>query len=325
MKDLEEVSKKRFEVLHSTAEHSHTLASDATFSKEVSRLDKKATKEEKKLAELEASVKEILAKSGSTKEELERTQNLLEEIKSKHETKERPLSKEEKEEQKHDKKVIKELTKKVASLQSAVIGFEVKETRTMKELEHTMKQLEDGDFKEKELGEEWWVYEVFYGGEMTGDYKEGLVSYNEPHLLKGWEEHKLVKLTPRKIMQLLGTDAGRHIIHPQIWVSSLMSGYKDKGCYGRDLHTTQDNDRWISKFPNWIITDTRFPNELKAVKDRGGITIMIRRKETDHLSGDHASETALDNTEFDHVISNNGTIEDLIKVVKDILQYRGII
>jgi len=189
----------------------------------------------------------------------------------------------------------------------------------------TMKQLEDRDFKEKELGEEWWVYEVFYGGEMTGDYKEGLVSYNEPHLLKGWEEHKLVKLTPRKIMQLLGTDAGRHIIHPQIWVSSLMSGYQDEGYYQEDIHPIQGNCKWISKFPNWIITDTRFPNELKAVKDRGGITIMIRRKETDHLSGDHASETALDNTEFDHVISNNGTIEDLIKVVKDILQYRGII
>jgi hypothetical protein len=187
----------------------------------------------------------------------------------------------------------------------------------------TMEQLEDREFKEKELGEEWWVYKVW--NDQEGNFVEGLISYNEPHLLKGWENYDLIKLTPRKIMQLLGTDAGRHIIHPQIWVSSLMSGYKDKGCYGRDLHTTQDNDRWISKFPNWIITDTRFPNELKAVKDRGGITIMIRRKETDHLSGDHASETALDNTEFDHVISNNGTIEDLIKVVKDILQYRGII
>jgi len=188
----------------------------------------------------------------------------------------------------------------------------------------TMKQLEDREFKEKELGEEWWVFVVGRDGQYSG-YDKDLVAYDEQHLLEDWEDYDLIKLTPRKIMQLLGTDAGRHIIHPQIWVSSLMSGYKDKGCYGRDLHTTQDNDRWISKFPNWIITDTRFPNELKAVKDRSGITIMIRREETDHLSGDHASETALDNAEFDHVISNNGTIEDLIKVVKDILQYRGII
>jgi hypothetical protein len=212
----------------------------------------------------------------------------------------------------------------------------------------TMEQLEDREFKEKELGEEWWVYKVW--NDQEGNFVEGLISYNEPHLLKDWEYHKLIKLTPRKIMQLLGTDAGRHIIHPQIWVSSLMSGYTAKQKVINYEHKNKNDfsgywvkcqtclkgfgsdnkrafmckscvDKQVNIYPNWIITDTRFPNELKAVKDRGGITIMIRRKETDHLSGDHASERALDNAEFDHIISNNGTIEDLIKKVKNILQY----
>jgi hypothetical protein len=33
------------------------------------------------------------------------------------------------------------------------------------------------------------------------------------------------------------------------------------------------------KYPNWIITDCRFENELKAVKERDGITIRVQRPE----------------------------------------------
>ena len=35
----------------------------------------------------------------------------------------------------------------------------------------------------------------------------------------------LVKLTPRKLLQLLGTDCGRDIIHPNIWVNALFADY----------------------------------------------------------------------------------------------------
>ena len=34
-----------------------------------------------------------------------------------------------------------------------------------------------------------------------------------------------IKLTPRLILQLLGTDCGRDIIHPNIWVNSTMMAY----------------------------------------------------------------------------------------------------
>ena len=40
---------------------------------------------------------------------------------------------------------------------------------------------------------------------------------------------------------------------------------------------------------------------------------------------EHISETALDNAEFDYVIDNNGTIEELIKQVKKILIKEKII
>jgi hypothetical protein len=123
--------------------------------------------------------------------------------------------------------------------------------------------LEDREFKEKELGEEW----------------DGL--------------------TPRKILQLLGTEAGREIIHPNIWVNSLFADY------------TTDS--------NWIITDVRFPNEAQAIKDRGGIIIRIERPGGEsHCGGAHASETALDDYDFDIVINNDGTIEELIDKVKQL-------
>jgi hypothetical protein len=79
------------------------------------------------------------------------------------------------------------------------------------------------------------------------------------------------------------------------------------------------------RYPNWIITDTRFPNELQAVKDKGGITIKVVRPETDYLAGDHASETALDKSKFDYVIVNDGTMDDLVKEIEKILIEEGII
>lgn len=143
MMELADRSNKRFEVLHSAAQKTEELITDPRFTKDVEKLEKKALKEEKRIAELEMAVQDIITKGGNTKEELDRTQQLLAALQHENENREPPVSKEEKEMAKQDKKLIKELTKKVATLQSAVIGFEVKETKTMKELENTMKQLED--------------------------------------------------------------------------------------------------------------------------------------------------------------------------------------
>jgi hypothetical protein len=163
----------------------------------------------------------------------------------------------------------------------------------------TREQLEDRDYKEKELGEEWWRYRAHDGSVYRNCAKQ---VYDK----KPKNERLVDKLTPRKILQLLGTEAGRFIIHDDIWINSMFSDYKPDTS-------------------NWITTDTRFPNELEAVKERGGITIVVKRPETDHLAGDHASETALDNSTFDEVIVNDGSLEDLIEKVKEILARREII
>ena len=73
-----------------------------------------------------------------------------------------------------------------------------------------------------------------------------------------------------------------------------------------------------NNFPNWIITDMRFLNEMEAVKKREGITIRVNRNLEESKDQDE-SETELDNAEFDYVIENNGTIEELIEKVREIL------
>lgn len=164
----------------------------------------------------------------------------------------------------------------------------------------TREQLEDRDFKEKELGEEWWCYPLSEKNEM-GEFEDVLLDYN---LYKAPPEY-LRKTTPRLILQLLGTEGVRNVIHPNAWVNATMSPYnKDRS--------------------NWLITDMRFPNEFMEVCNKDGITLRIERP--DIKSDDqHPSETALDNVAFHHTIINDGTIEDLKQKVQDFLELYKII
>ena len=183
-------------------------------------------------------------------------------------------------------------------------------------LDCTREQLEDREFKEKELGEEW-NYVLQDGIPLTVDQAKRDKEFP-------FNERYIQRLTPRLLLQLLGTDCGRNIIHPNIWVNALMSEYKITESYrgvilNKGVFT--DTDWKSNNAPNWIITDMRFPNELKAVKDRDGITIRVNRYD---ITGQgklnpHSSETALDDAKFDYEIINDGTIEDLIKKVKKVL------
>lgn len=146
----------------------------------------------------------------------------------------------------------------------------------------TRKQLEDRDYKEKELGEEWWYYQ----------HADGIKPYGFwTGMDKSIAERFLVKPTPRLILQRLGTEGVRDVIHPNAWVNAAMAGY--------------------SEDKNVVFTDMRFPNELNAVASRGGITIRVVRGDGD--TGDHPSEVALDDyfDSFDYILWNNGSVEDL--------------
>ena len=209
----------------------------------------------------------------------------------------------------------------------------------------TREQLEDESFKSKELGEEWWYWYM----ELDGGYPPIILDYltTTKKELKNYEGLKLIKPTPRFLLQFIGTNLLRNQLHPEIWVNSLMSEYKP--LYGYQTTDSKINIGGISipipvldidkrVFPNWIITDMRFPNEMEAVKKRGGITIRVNRpcdicggsgyhKMSCPVSksGEHYSETALDKSEFDYVIENSGSIEELIEKVREILKKEKLI
>lgn len=125
--------------------------------------------------------------------------------------------------------------------------------------------------------------------------------------------------TPRKALQLLGTESGRDVFGPTIWTSSLIKRWKDAGK------------------PNTVITDCRFRNEIDCVQENGGIVVRVRRGPEpewwnlvksynfDELSEEernqvvkmraqgvipHVSETDWVGTNFDQIIENDGTLSE---------------
>lgn len=127
----------------------------------------------------------------------------------------------------------------------------------------------------------------------------------------------------RELLQTLGTDLLRNQLHPNVFVNALFVDYTTKKySIGIDKYGHQTI---VDKYPNWLITDVRFTNELQVIKDRGGIVIRVNRNNSLLKSVIHESETVLDNATFDYVIDNNGTIEELVIKVKEILIKENII
>ena len=208
----------------------------------------------------------------------------------------------------------------------------------------TVEDLESQEFKDKELPKEWWTYRNHVSTtnfQLINRSIDELIPYE---LQSSLELNRVRKPTYRLLLQLIGTECMRDIIGTNTWVNALFSEYKGTNVLS-GLHPDEvinPADCYKLEYPNWIITDCRFPNEAKAIEDRGGILIRVDRKyHTDKL-GDHTittipmkngimepsthpSETALDNHPFSYIINNNGTIEDLIESVRKILVNEKII
>lgn len=186
----------------------------------------------------------------------------------------------------------------------------------------TVRDLENESFKNGELGKDWWYFGF---GDLDKDRflrTSVMVPYNDTDDVVRDDDNQvqyLNKLTPRLILQLLGTQGGRKVIHPDIWVNALFSDYKPLNELVSADKITLDGLSGES-LPNWIITDVRFPNEAKRIKILGGINIRMSRDIKTSAGNTHESETALDNYEFDYIINNNNiTLEKLYNIVKELL------
>jgi hypothetical protein len=96
----------------------------------------------------------------------------------------------------------------------------------------------------------------------------------------------------RKLAQTLGTDWGRDMIHPQLWVEAALSGIaraKSRGAMGV------------------VFDDIRFPNEANAIRAMGGFAIRIVRPDAPNVYRLHTSEGALAEYPFDAEVMNNGS------------------
>jgi len=186
----------------------------------------------------------------------------------------------------------------------------------------TLEELESQEFKDKVIGKDWGhiVDHIDLGGLIVGS------------------EIKLY--TYRYLLQKIGTEAMRDTIHKDIWVNALFSDYIYKyiNMATAKEASIEDYNNYLNKLDskaeiimlqesNWIITDLRFPNELNAINDRNGFTIRINRDNGTRAIdlNPHESEKALNNAVFNYTIDNNGTIDDLIEKVREILTIEKII
>ena len=133
-----------------------------------------------------------------------------------------------------------------------------------------------------------------------------------------WWSKRLGRIiTPRLMLQLWGTEVCRQGFHDDIWIASLEN----------KLRNTRDDV---------VLSDCRFPNEIRSLKQQGGYVIRVVRgpdpewfqQAQEYLLYDmpmppdlpHASEWAWAATAFDWVIDNNGTLDDLYGQINDLLR-----
>ena len=128
-----------------------------------------------------------------------------------------------------------------------------------------------------------------------------------------WSSEVGYDVTPRHVLQVFGTECMRQGFFDGIWVSLV----KQK---------IQDNPD-----TNWVLPDTRFPNEVNMIKSIGGSVWCIQRGHNPQWFDDykqhgkkptdvHPSEWAWAHSEFDHVIDNDTNKEDLEEKINYLIQ-----
>lgn len=218
-----------------------------------------------------------------------------------------------------------------------------------------VEDFEKSSVKDSLLPEEWFKYGIDGDHDFTPDDYGYVYTYEDAIELAYdlGEDIKFIqkyRMTVRDLLQQVGTNALRHVVHPNIWLNALFSDYKVKNYVPNKTYSELD-------LPNWIITDCRFPNEADISLQKDAVLIRVNRisepqedsrmctecgagfslqlmddnnglspccKNHEHVSvlvkpSTHSSETALDNYKFEHIIDNNGTINELVEKVKEIL------
>jgi len=213
----------------------------------------------------------------------------------------------------------------------------------------TIEDLEDEKFKASYMPEEWNIYSAIDKRDRVATKKFSILKEAEEYVQYTMNNSEYLidirivnnRITYRIGLQLIGTDLFRNKFHENTWVNSLFADYIP-------TEGTMDIRKTKEEYPNWILSDVRFLNEIEAIKNRKGIVIRVNRypetvmssrpneliKEItfdinnpfhlDLWKGEclraHHSETKLDDyKDFDYTINNSGSVEELIEKVREIL------
>lgn len=72
-----------------------------------------------------------------------------------------------------------------------------------------------------------------------------------------WSDKTGLHITPRNMLQMMGTEVGRDMIHPNVWIFAL--------------------EKRLAMYQNVVIADVRFPNEINFIRERGGFVVRVKR------------------------------------------------
>ncbi len=136
-----------------------------------------------------------------------------------------------------------------------------------------------------------------------------------------WSTRLGLNITPRWVLQYWGTEVLRNHFHDDIWIASLENR----------LRKTKDNI---------VISDVRFPNEIRSIHNSGGIVVRIKRGPDPEWYQDavnvnagptnlswtiskskleelkiHASETSWIGIGIDHILDNDSSIDHLFQKI----------
>lgn len=125
--------------------------------------------------------------------------------------------------------------------------------------------------------------------------------FNQDFRSDYWTERKkepipLLGKSPRELMQTLGTEWGRHHVHPDLWVFLAAQ-------------------RFIQTGDGMIIPDVRFENEADFVRKRGGVIIHVVGIREDRAS-EHDSDSGVRLELGDLRVSNSGDLSELQHTVE---------
>lgn len=124
-------------------------------------------------------------------------------------------------------------------------------------------------------------------------------------------------LAPRYALQTLGTEWGRDC-YPNLWIDYALRVARTLLGGGWQYDSREGLCDEPGAFPvqGVVFSDCRFANEIEAVKRAGGVIVRVVRPGFGGEVGiaghrSEAEQRGIPDAEFDHVIHNAGTLEDL--------------